>query len=43
VFVRIGGKLEVGEGCIGAAERHRAEYRARYPSGDALSEFQGAS
>jgi putative SOS response-associated peptidase YedK len=39
--VRIGGRRRIPESCNAAEIRCRAEYLARYPSGDALSEFQG--
>jgi len=40
-YIRIGGRRRSGESCLGADERNRAEYLARYPSGDAFSEFEG--
>lgn len=39
--VRIGGRRLILESCNDREIRCRAEYLARYPSGDALSEFQG--
>jgi putative SOS response-associated peptidase YedK len=39
--IRIGGRRQDGEGSLGADERNRAEYLARYPTGDALGEFRG--
>jgi putative SOS response-associated peptidase YedK len=39
--IRIGGARRDGESCNGAEARNRAEYFARYPSGDALGEFRG--
>ena len=39
--VRIGGKRRIPESCNGREIRCRAEYLARYPSGDAMGEFEG--
>src|SRR5579862_3888393 len=39
--VTIGGRRRDGESCTGADARNRAEYFAKYPSGDALGEFRG--
>lgn len=40
-FIQIGGRRRVPESCNDHELRCRAEYLARYPSGDALSEFRG--